>query len=44
MLLFGIVASGMVRLRKIVGYEDMAQVVTGRQFDHRESHQMALAA
>lgn len=43
-LLFGIVASGMVRLRKIVGYEDMAQVVAGRQFDRRESHQMALAA
>ena len=43
-LLFGIVASGMVRLRKINGYEDMPQVVAGRQLDHQESNQIALPA
>lgn len=43
-LLFGMVASGMVRMRKIVGYEDMAQVVVGRHLDRRETHQVAMAA
>jgi len=43
-LLFGMLASGMVRLRKISGYEDMPQVTAGRHIDRREMPQAALAA